>query len=432
MTVSPAKSIRRYQLAGGLGILVVLGSIGAWASFSSISGAVIAPGTIVVESSTKRIQHREGGIVAEILVQEGDPVEAGALLLRLDSTDAQAELSILESARLELLAKSARLRAERDFSTQIDFDDDLLFRGDDPTVTALMLGQRRLLQTQNAAIQGRLDQLDQRIEQYGEEIKGLTAQQASKQAQIGFITEEQNDIASLISRGLVPKSRVLSLQREQARLGGEAGQLSSEIARVSGRISETRLQAIQITDDFRAKALDELRDAEARLSEYRERRNAVSARLRRTDIVAPRAGQVLDLSVTTIGAVLAPGETVMQLVPRGDQLVVEARVRPQDIDRISISQSALLLFPNADSRLTPQIRGEVTRISADLNQPNADTPPFYKVRLTLAEAEEAKLGSLVLKPGMPVEAFLQTGDRSPMNYFLKPFSDQLQHAFREK
>ena len=314
MTVSPAKSIRRYQLAGGLGILVVLGSIGAWASFSSISGAVIAPGTIVVESSTKRIQHREGGIVAEILVQEGDPVEAGDLLLRLDSTDAQAELSILESARLELLAKSARLRAERDFSTQIDFDDDLLSRSDDPTVTALMLGQRRLLQTQNAAIQGRLDQLDQRIEQYGEEIKGLTAQQASKQAQIGFITEEQNDIASLISRGLVPKSRVLSLQREQARLGGEAGQLSSEIARVSGRISETRLQAIQITDDFRAKALDELRDAEARLSEYRERRNAVSARLRRTDIVAPRAGQVLDLSVTTIGAVLAPGETVMQLM----------------------------------------------------------------------------------------------------------------------
>lgn len=432
MMKSSEQSMKRYQRAGGLAIILVLGSLGAWATLSSISGAVIASGMIVVESNTKRIQHLEGGIVAEILVEEGDTVAAGDPLLRIDSTDAQAELSILDAARLELLAKIARLRAERDFSKDIVFDEDLLSLQSDPHVAALLLGQRRLLQTQNAAIQGRLDQLEERILQYDDEIKGQVAQQAAKDAQTAFITEELTDIQSLNNRGLVPKTRVLSLQREQARLGGESGQLSSEMARISGRISETRLQAIQITDDFRARALDELREAEARLSEYRERRLALFARLRRTEIVAPRSGLVHELLVTTIGAVLAPGETVMQLVPEGDPLVVEARVRPQDIDQISTGQSALLQFPNADSRLTPQINGEVTRISADLTQPGGDAAPFYTVRLRLAEAEETKLGLLVLRPGMPVEAFLQTSERSPLNYFLKPFSDQLRHAFREK
>ncbi|MEH6726320.1 MAG: biotin/lipoyl-binding protein, partial [Hyphomicrobiales bacterium] len=196
--------MKRYQRAGGLAILLVLGSLGAWASLSNISGAVIASGTIVVESNIKRIQHLEGGIVAEILVEEGDTVEAGDPLLRLDSTVAQAELSILDSARLELLAKIARLRAERDFSRDIVFDKDLLSRQDDPEMAALMSGQQRLLQTQNAAIQGRLNQLDERIDQYNDEIKGLIAQQAAKDAQSAFIAEELSDIASLISRGLVP------------------------------------------------------------------------------------------------------------------------------------------------------------------------------------------------------------------------------------
>lgn len=432
MTGSPEQSMKRYQWAGCLAILLVLGSLGAWASLTSISGAVIASGTVVVESNTKRIQHLEGGIVAEILVQEGDTVAAGDHLLRLDRTDAQSELSILDSAHLELLAKIARLRAERDFSKDIDFDEELLSRQIEPEVGALMSGQQRLLQTQNAAIQGRLDQLDERIEQYEDEIKGQVAQQAAKDAQTAYITEELSDLQFLISSGLVPKSRVLALQREQARLGGESGQLSSEMAQISGRISETRLQAIQITDDFRARALDELRDAEARLSEYRERRNAVLARLRRTDIIAPRSGLVHELLVTTIGAVIAPGETVMHLVPEGDPLVVEARVRPQDIDQIVHGQNALLQFPNANTKLTPQINGEVIRISADLSQPGGDVAPFYTIRLRLPEAEESKLGPLVLRPGMPVEAFLQTAERSPLSYLLRPFSDQLRHAFREK
>lgn len=432
MMSSAEKSMKNYQRAGGLAIVLVLGSLGAWASLSRISGAVIAPGTVVVESNVKRIQHLEGGIVAQILVEEGDTVSAGDPLLKLDSTVAQAELSILDSARLELLAKIARLEAERDFSREIVFDEDLLLHQDDPAIAALLSGQQRLLQTQNAAIQGRLNQLDERIDQYEDEIRGLVAQQAAKDAQSAFISEELSDIESLIERGLVPKSRVLSLQRERARLGGESGQLTSEMARISGRISETRLQAIQITDDFRARALDELRDAEAQLSEYRERRNAVFARLQRTDVLAPRSGRVHELQVTTIGAVLAPGETVMQIVPEGEPLVVEARVRPQDIDQINTGQNALLQFPNADTRLTPQINGEVIRISADLNQPGGDLAPFYTVRLRLADDEESKLGPLVLRPGMPVEAFLQTSERSPLSYFLKPLSDQLRHAFREK
>lgn len=432
MMSSAEKSMKNYQRAGGLAIILVLGSLGAWASLSSISGAVIAPGTVVVESNVKRIQHLEGGIVAQILVEEGDTVSAGDPLLKLDSTVAQAELSILDSARLELLTKIARLEAERDFSREIVFDEDQLLHQDDPAIAALLSGQQRLLQTQNAAIQGRLNQLDERIDQYEDEIRGLVAQQAAKDAQSAFISEELSDIESLIERGLVPKSRVLSLQRERARLGGESGQLTSEMARISGRISETRLQAIQITDDFRARALDELRDAEAQLSEYRERRNAVFARLQRTDVLAPRSGRVHELQVTTIGAVLAPGETVMQIVPEGEPLVVEARVRPQDIDQINTGQNALLQFPNADTRLIPQINGEVIRISADLNQPGGDLAPFYTVRLRLADDEESKLGLLVLRPGMPVEAFLQTSERSPLSYFLKPLSDQLRHAFREK
>jgi HlyD family secretion protein len=433
MTLSQLKaSMRRFSFIGVLAVLLVLGGVGGWAALARIQGAVMAPGQMVVESTSKRIQHRDGGIVSKINVSNGDRVAAGQELLLMDDTEARAELGIIETIRIEWLAKAGRLRAERDGSDRISFDTELLNRKSEPAIADVLRGQEQLFEAQNAALKGRQEQLNERVIQLQKQITGLEAQLASGKKQSDFIERELTGTRDLLEKGLVQMPRVLALEREAARLEGQQGQLVSEIARAQGQIAEIKLQMIQLSDDARTRTLAELREAEAKLQEFAERKIAIEARLKRTRITAPRNGVVHELAVHTIGGVVAPGETVMLVVPEEDELVIEARVRPQDIDQVYHGQGATLRFPNADAQLTPQMNGQVIQVSADLKQVDAQTPPYYSVRMKVDKGELPKLGDLELKPGMPVEAFIQTKPLSPMAYLMQPLTDQLNRAFRER
>jgi HlyD family secretion protein len=433
MTLAELKtSMQRFGLAGILAVVLVLGGVGGWAAFARIQGAVVASGQMVVESTSKRIQHRDGGIVAQISVKNGDQVKAGQQLLLMDDTEARAELGIIETIRIEWLAKANRLRAERDNTAKILFDDELLQQRDRPHIDQLVSGQEQLFNAQRAVFAGRQEQLRERVVQLEKEITGLEAQLSAGRKQSQLIEKELSGTRDLLAKGLVQMPRVLSLEREAARLEGLQGQLVSQIARSHGQIAETRLQIIQLSDDARSRVLTELREAEAKLQEFAERKIAIEAKLNRTRITAPRSGIIHELAVHTIGGVVAPGETVMLIVPAEDELVIEAQVRPQDIDQVYKGQAATLRFVNADAQLTPQMQGQVIQVSADLKQVDAQTPPYYLVRLKVNNGDLPKLGDLELKPGMPVEAFIQTKPLSPMAYLMQPLADQLNRAFRER
>lgn len=432
MSTNTRKSLRGYQLAGFAGILVIMGSVVGWSVLTEIRGAIIAPGSMVVDGNTKRIQHRDGGIVAEIKVHDGDMVQAGDLLVRLDPTETKAELGIIDAIRTEWVAKAARLRTQRDGDETLVFDDELEARRDEAQVRKLLSGQESLFAAQTASLKGRKKQLRERISQFKEEIIGVEAQLTAKVNQKALIEKELTAMRDLLGQGLVQITRVLGLEREQERLAGETGQHRAEIARARGQIGEVEIQILQLQDDALSTTLTELREAESKIAEFDERRIAVSAKLKRVEIRSPRNGFVHQLAVHTIGGVIAPGEAVMMIVPEEDPLIVEANVRPQDIDQVFLGQEAIMRFPNAVSTVTPQILGRVSLVSADLKQPEPSQPPFYTVRLKLDEKEKLKLNGLELKAGMPAEAYMQTSGRSPLSYLLKPFRDQLNHAFRER
>ena len=431
ISATTLKSLRFYQVIGLVGLLVVFGSIGAWAAISSIRGAVIASGVIVVEGHSKRVQHRDGGIVADIRVADGDQVEAGELLIRLDETETKAQLAIIESALDEFEARRARLKAERDGETEVRFPPQLLARRGEADVDELLRGQERLFASQRAVLDGRKEQLNQRIDQLKEEIAGIAAQASSTNEQSRLIGGELRSLKPLVADGFVSLTRIRGLEREQARLLGDSGQREAEIARAEARIGETRLEIIELADDAKTRTLQDLSETESRIAELQERRTEALTKLTRTSLRAPLAGVIHELTVHTVGGVIAPGETIMRVVPDSDRLVIEARVKPQDIDEVAEGQSAIVRFTAFNQRNTLQAMAEVAHVSADSSQATADTPPSYKVRLRLPADQLDLLGNLKLKPGMPVEVFIQTRERSPLSYLLQPLSDQIARSFRE-
>ncbi|MCO5135772.1 MAG: HlyD family type I secretion periplasmic adaptor subunit [Phyllobacteriaceae bacterium] len=411
---------------------LVLGSVGAWAGFSHIQGAVIAPGHIVVESRSKRVQHPAGGVVTSISVRNGDYVKAGNTLLTLDVTDVKAELEIIEAAYYEILAKVARLNAQKDGKRNISFDRQLLQLADQPGIAMMMKAQVQLLESNLDTLEGRKDQLSRQIEQLSQVNKGLEAQLEGISEQHSLLESELSDLKVLQQKGLVERTNVFRVMREIAGIKSESGHIGSEISRTKVRISETELKRYELEDQALFDTISELREAEAKLKELAERKNAAAVRLARTTIRAPQTGYVHDLAVSTVGGVIASGETIMMIVPAKDHFLVEARVRPQDIDQVEQDQAVLLRFANADSRLTPQIKGKVTGISPDLHQDEGTGMSYYIVKFQPEENYTDALGSLLLKPGMPVEAFIQTASRTPLAYLVQPLSDQLNRAFREK
>jgi HlyD family secretion protein len=431
MAMNTRKSLRNTLLVGYLSIFVVVGIFGAWAALTVINGAVIAGATIIAESYSKRVQHQTGGIVSRILIKDGDRVTEGQALIVLDPTDAKSELAIIENTLDELQVKKARLEAQRDGSKEMKLLDSIEAKKDDLKISEIINGQLKLLQSTADSVQGKLEQLKQQVAQMKEQIGGINAQMASKKEQSSLIKEELAGLKKLQAQGLVPNSRILAVEREAARLDGENGELRASKASAQNRIGEVELRALQLQEDVRTEALTELRDAEAKIGELSERRISLSSKLARTTINAPITGTIYQMAVHTEGGVIGPGETLMLIVPEGDDLVLQAQVSPNDIDQVSKGQIAKIRFPSFNSRTTPEIYGEVQQIAADISRNDASSPPFYAVRLILSAKELAKLGDNKLKPGMNAEAYIQTSSRSPMSYLLKPLIDQFARAMRE-
>ncbi len=436
MTDSPRKSrasrsIARSMTVAVAAIAVLILGIGGWAATSRLAGAVVAPGMVVVEGNVKLVQHRSGGIVGEIHVKNGSRVAAGDLLIRLDDTITRANLAVITKQIDQLTARRMRLAAERDEAADVTVPDELKARLSEPDVADYVKAEEALFKARKRTIEGQKAQLRERIGQIRQETDGLVARRAAKDDELKLIDEELAGVVTLHEKQLTPFSQVAALQRVKAQLAGERGQLTSDIARAATRITETELQILQLDQDRRAEVLTELRDIDNKLAELAEQRVAALDELKRVNILAPQAGLVHELTVHTIGGVIAPGETIMQIVPVNDALVVEARVRPADIDQLHAGQQAVLRFSAFNQRTTPEIFGTVETIGANLSASKETGETWYTVRIEMSRDEIARLGNLVLQSGMPVEAFIETGERTALSYLTKPFADQIARAMRE-
>ena len=433
---APRTAIRRLNLLGGATLGIALGAAGGWAVSVPIAGAVIANGTIVEESSVRKVQHFNGGIVKEILVKEGTPVAAGQILVRLDDTVVRSTLGIVRSQLDLYAARLARLLAERDGLASI------ADRGSFPAAERsapadAIAGEQQLFQSRHDGLEGQRGRLRERVAQIGEEIRGLGAQQRSKDSEITYVGEELASVVELYGKQLVPLARLKQLQRDQARLTGERGQLVADVAASRRKVAETELQLLQLDQDFRTDVLKDLQETEAKLAELRERASAAEDELKHTDIRAPQDGVVYQLQVHTIGGVIAKGETIMQIAPRADGLVVEAKIAPQDIDQVESGAAVRVRIGAGNRRTTPEFDGTVAVISPDVVRETpaplvgGPEPRYYIARVVLSDPP-ADADGLQLMPGMPAEVYIRTQDRTPLNYLVKPLREQIARAYRER
>src|SRR3954465_1949484 len=400
---SETRRSMRSSLLGGTTVACLLTfGVGGWAATTELSGAVIAPGSLVVDSNVKKVQHPTGGVVGELRARDGDKVKAGDIVVRLDETITQANLAIVVKSLNELQSRLARLEAERDNVDTILFPAELLARADDPELARSMTGERNLFEFRKSARAGQKAQLRERIAQLKEEIQGLTGQVAAKKRETELIGQELEGVRDLWRKNLVQIQRVTALERDAARLEGERGQLIASTAQAKGKISEIELQILQIDQDLRSEVAKDLREVQGKIAELVERKVAAEDQLKRIDIRAPQNGMVHQSTVHTVGGVISPGEAIMLIVPEADALTVEAKLAPQDIDQVRVGQTAALRFSAFSQRTTPELNGTVTRVSADLTVDQRSGASYFTVRISLTDEELKHLGWLKLLPGMPV------------------------------
>lgn len=425
-------SIKFHLILGLAIVLVMVIGLGGWASTVLISGALIAPGQIVVESNVKKVQHPTGGVVGEVRARDGDLVKAGDIVVRLDDTVTKANLAIVTKNLDAALARAARLQAEQRGVDRIEFPQALLERANDPDVKLLISAETKLFDVRVNGRTGQKAQLRERITQLNEEIAGLSAQEKAKDQEIALVQNELIGVRELYDKHLVQISRLTQLERDSARLNGERAQYVASRAQAKGKITETELQIIQVDKDVVSEVSKDLRETNDKIGELIERKVAAEDQLRRVDIRAPQAGMVLQSTVHTVGGVVTAGDTLMLIVPQADDLQVEAKVNPVDIDKLQIGQKTLLRLSAFNQRTTPELNGLVSRVSPDVTTDQRTGQSYYTIRVSMPAEEVARLGDVKLIPGMPVEAFVQTGDRTMLSYLMKPLHDQLMRAFREK
>lgn len=433
MSEVQAWSARRPMMIGVLGLLLLIGGFGTWSVMSSIAGAVVATGRIEVDQNRQVVQHLDGGIVSEILVEEGDSVVEGALLLRLDANRLRSQLVITEGQLFELTSRRGRLEAERDSAENIEFDAEIIeLATTRPEVEEFMAGQKRLFGARQDSLAREIEQLEKRRAQIRDQIKGIKAQQESMVLQLDLIGQELKNQQTLLDRGLAQAGTVLNLRRTTADLQGSLGELIASEAQAEGRITETEIEILKLGTRQREEAITRLRDLRYQELELAETRRALLEQLERLDIRAPVSGIVYGLQVHTPRSVIRPAEPVLYLVPQDRPLVVAAQVNPINIDEIYVGQSVTLRFSALDQRQTPELFGTVTLISADSFEDEASRQPYYRAEIQLNEGELAKLPEgIVLIPGMPVESYIRTADHSPLSYLVKPLADYFNKAFRE-
>jgi HlyD family type I secretion membrane fusion protein len=426
-------SARGPVLFGFFGLFLLFGGFGTWAVTTEIAGAVVASGRIEVDRNRQVVQHEKGGVVAEILVDEGDTVEAGDLLIRLDPEQLLSEVAIAEGQLYELMARRGRLEAERDEAEDIVFEEEVISAGrGNPDLQELMDGQINLFDARNASIDQQIEQLGKRRAQIGAQIGGIEAQEASLSRQLELIEVELGNQQSLLDRGLAQAAAVLNLQREQARLGGQIGELAASKAQAEERGTEIDIEILKLGTSGREEAITMLRDLRYRELELVERRRALRAEIERLDIRAPVSGIIYGLQVQTPRSVVRAAEPLMYLIPQDRPLIIVARVQPIHVDQIDVGQPVNLRLSALDQRTTPELVGEVIQISADAIDDSNTGLSFFRAEIALNPGELDKLPEgTILLPGMPVEAFIRTEDRSPLAYLIKPMADYFARAFRE-
>ncbi len=428
---------RNWIISGVIVILIIFVGGGAWASLTKIAGAVIAPGVFGVESKIKTVEHLEGGIVEEIFVRNGDVVEAGDPLVRLDDTHFRANLNIVSNNLLELLAREARLKAELQDAESISFPDEVLSgqdRSDEDHAHA-----RQIIADKVSLFEARRDARSGQKQIMAQQIIHLEAQISGLEAQMGAVSEQSQILEGNIQRkeeaaqsGVIAQDAMELLQRQLLQVQGETGGLQSSIARIRSTITQTELQILQIDIDLRENVQAEMREVSNRIAELREQKISYENNMRRTLILAPVSGLVHNLTTYTLGGVVAPASPIMQIIPANDRLIIEARISTTDIDQISIGQEASVLLVAFDSRTTPRLNATVTNISAaQLIDPTTNAP-YFTLEVEIPKSELLRLSDdQVLLPGMPAETYITTGERSPLDYFLKPLMIQITRAFKE-
>ncbi|MBO6774167.1 MAG: HlyD family type I secretion periplasmic adaptor subunit [Marinibacterium sp.] len=429
----PAWSARWPMMIGALAVLILVGGFGTWAVRTSIAGAIVSDGRIEVDRNRQVVQHPDGGVVGEILVDEGDTVALGDTLIRLNSDLLKSEMIIVEGQLYELMARRGRLEAERDELTDITFDPKLQeVAASRPEVADLVAGQVRLFAARTESTEREIEQLQKQREQMEKQIEGIEAQQASLAQQLNLIESELENQQSLLDKGLAQASRVLKLRREQANLNGTIGELTASEARAEARITEIDIEIIQMSSVRREAAISRLRDLRYRELELAEQRGSLKERMARLDITAPVSGVVYGLQVHTPRSVICSADPVLFLVPQDRPLVIAARVDPSHIDQLHMGQDVILRFSAFDQRQTPELFGKVLQISADAFEDEIRSVSYYRAEITLNDGEAKRLPEgTVLIPGMPVEAFIRTQGRSPIAYLVKPRSDYFTKAFGE-
>jgi HlyD family secretion protein len=425
-------SIRHHLLVSTVASAALIFGIGGWAAATNLAGAVVATGRFVVDSYVKKVQHPTGGVVGEILVHEGQKVATGDVVMRLDATQTRANLAMVTKRLEELTVRRGRLEAERDDADRIIFSDEIVSRANEPEIAHLMAGERRLFELRRDARRGQKSQLRERVQQLEKEVRGLVAQQDARTRQIALIQKELDSVRKLWDKNLTTIQRIMSLEREAVNLEGDHGRLVATEAQTAGRIAETNLQIIQIDQDLRSEVAAQLRDMEAQIAEYVERKVTAEDQLKRIDILAPQDGIVHQLTVHTVGGVISPADPIMLIVPNKENLALDAHLAPQDIDQVHVGQKAILRLSAFNQRTTPELSGEVSRIAADLTEDQRTGNTYYIVRISLHAEELSRLGNLRLVAGMPAEAFIQTGERTTLSYLVKPLTDQMKRAFREE
>jgi HlyD family type I secretion membrane fusion protein len=426
------RSIRRWTLGGVLIVASVLAGGILWSALAPIASAVVAPGLVKVDTSRKKIQHQEGGVIKEILVHDGSRVNAGDVLIRLDETRASAQYGVLQSQADAAMALQARLVAERDGADAIVWPQSLVARARDPQVAEILEAQQSQFRARRAALVGQFEIIDKQIVAKTNEIEGLAGQQAAKDAQIASLQAELDGLSALLNKAMVEKTKLRTFEREIARLQGERAEHISDIASARALIGEKELQKFQIRKALEEEVTEQLRKTQSELYDYQERMQAASYVLAQTELKAPVDGIVTDLRAHTEGGVVTPGEVVLEIVPANDRLIVEAKVRPQDVDRVRVGLDAGIKLSAFDQRSLPELDGKVTYLSADALEDPRTGQAYFVVRIEVPEAQIARLEGQAIQPGMMADVFVRTGERTFFEYLMHPIMASMHKAWKER
>lgn len=433
---SAVRSLNRHAALGIASTIFIVGATASWASFAKIQDAVIAPGTVSVNSQKKKVQHPDGGIVSDIYVDDGSHVEAGSVLFRLDGKQLSADMGTVRRRIFELAAKRWRLQAERDRLAKLPdwISPKEAGEGFDEAadMASIVDGQRQLFATKLEVLQQQKLQLREQINQLQQQVVGLTFAEEARNKQLDIARGEMGKLSELAKSGLVPLTRWGPIQREEAGLAGEVGQAHAEKARAKGRISELELKLIELEQDYRKEALVDLQAVEGELSQLSEKRIAIETKLQRLDVRAPVSGRIHELTVHTVGGVIAAGDTLAYIIPDNDKLIVDALVPPKDVDRVHRGSTARIRFTSFDRTTTPEVTGKVMWISPDQELVGEYKRPAFRVRIDFDAEKIGRLNGSAIGPGMEAEVMLTGSERTALSFIMKPMSDQIYRSFRER